>query len=161
MKFHCNTYVLNRLQTSNCFSPSHHIREIIYWTDANLKDWGNAWIFSRCSVHFTDDGLTMSPWGNFVFKHNIFSFNQLYNSFCWSNSRGCSGIYRSNSGFWLNHSHHSKKKMKRIPWFLVWSVAFCRWRDVKLRAFENAKHRTYVDLKVGSFPFIFLCRIIW
>lgn len=25
---------------------------------------------------------------------------------------------------------------------------FCRWRDVKLRAFDNAKHRTYVDLKV-------------
>jgi hypothetical protein len=25
---------------------------------------------------------------------------------------------------------------------------FCRWRDVKLRAFENADHRTYVDLKV-------------
>ncbi|KAL5973346.1 hypothetical protein ACLOJK_029996 [Asimina triloba] len=24
-----------------------------------------------------------------------------------------------------------------------------RWRDVKLRAFENAKHRTYVDLKRG------------
>ena len=23
-----------------------------------------------------------------------------------------------------------------------------RWRDVKLRAFDNAKHRTYVDLKV-------------
>lgn len=23
-----------------------------------------------------------------------------------------------------------------------------RWRDVKLRAFEQAKHRTYVDLKV-------------
>ncbi|CAL2263986.1 unnamed protein product [Prunus armeniaca] len=25
-----------------------------------------------------------------------------------------------------------------------------RWRDVKLRAFDNAKHRTYVDLKVRS-----------
>ncbi|CAA3008889.1 telomere repeat-binding 5-like isoform X1 [Olea europaea subsp. europaea] len=25
-----------------------------------------------------------------------------------------------------------------------------RWRDVKLRAFDNAKHRTYVDLKVSS-----------
>ncbi|CAH9129155.1 unnamed protein product [Cuscuta epithymum] len=23
-----------------------------------------------------------------------------------------------------------------------------RWRDVKLRAFDNAKHRTYVDLKI-------------
>ena len=23
-----------------------------------------------------------------------------------------------------------------------------RWRDVKLRAFDQAKHRTYVDLKV-------------
>lgn len=31
-------------------------------------------------------------------------------------------------------------------------IAFfsCRWRDVKLRAFDNAKHRTYVDLKVGK-----------
>jgi len=28
----------------------------------------------------------------------------------------------------------------------------CRWRDVKLRAFENADHRTYVDLKVNFFP---------
>jgi len=27
----------------------------------------------------------------------------------------------------------------------------CRWRDVKLRAFENADHRTYVDLKVNCF----------
>lgn len=26
-----------------------------------------------------------------------------------------------------------------------------RWRDVKLRAFDNAKHRTYVDLKVMVF----------
>ncbi|KAK1312919.1 Telomere repeat-binding protein 3 [Acorus calamus] len=26
-------------------------------------------------------------------------------------------------------------------------MSFCRWRDVKLRAFDNAKHRTYVDLK--------------
>ncbi|KAK4408594.1 Telomere repeat-binding protein 5 [Sesamum angolense] len=26
-------------------------------------------------------------------------------------------------------------------------LVYCRWRDVKLRAFENAKHRTYVDLK--------------
>lgn len=25
---------------------------------------------------------------------------------------------------------------------------YFRWRDVKLRAFDNAKHRTYVDLKV-------------
>lgn len=25
----------------------------------------------------------------------------------------------------------------------------CRWRDVKLRAFESEKHRTYVDLKVS------------
>ena len=25
-----------------------------------------------------------------------------------------------------------------------------RWRDVKLRAFDNAKHRTYVDLKVKA-----------
>lgn len=25
-----------------------------------------------------------------------------------------------------------------------------RWRDVKLRAFENADHRTYVDLKVKN-----------
>ena len=32
----------------------------------------------------------------------------------------------------------------------------CRWRDVKLRAFDNAKHRTYVDLKVLSL----LCYLI-
>ena len=25
----------------------------------------------------------------------------------------------------------------------------CRWRDVKFHAFDNAKHRTYVDLKVS------------
>lgn len=31
------------------------------------------------------------------------------------------------------------------PWLVCF---FCRWRDVKLRAFDNAKHRTYVDLKV-------------
>ncbi|KAE8662745.1 hypothetical protein F3Y22_tig00113145pilonHSYRG00104 [Hibiscus syriacus] len=30
-----------------------------------------------------------------------------------------------------------------------------RWRDVKLRAFDNAKHRTYVDLKVNG-PFLLL-----
>ncbi|KAG4184166.1 hypothetical protein ERO13_A09G155100v2 [Gossypium hirsutum] len=33
-----------------------------------------------------------------------------------------------------------------------------RWRDVKLRAFDNAKHRTYVDLKVNG-PFLFLLQI--
>jgi hypothetical protein len=26
-----------------------------------------------------------------------------------------------------------------------------RWRDVKIHAFENADHRTYVDLKVVGF----------
>jgi len=35
-------------------------------------------------------------------------------------------------------------KMKILMFLLI-----CRWRDVKLRAFDNAKHRTYVDLKVG------------
>jgi hypothetical protein len=37
---------------------------------------------------------------------------------------------------------------------LLIMLTSCRWRDVKLRAFENADHRTYVDLKVriGSFP---------
>ncbi|CAN8236527.1 unnamed protein product [Cochlearia groenlandica] len=25
-----------------------------------------------------------------------------------------------------------------------------RWRDVKLRSFENTSHRTYVDLKVAT-----------
>lgn len=30
----------------------------------------------------------------------------------------------------------------------------CRWRDVKLRAFDNAKHRTYVDLKVREIIFV-------
>ncbi|KAL8531460.1 hypothetical protein ACS0TY_008162 [Phlomoides rotata] len=29
-----------------------------------------------------------------------------------------------------------------------------RWRDVKLRAFDNAKHRTYVDLKVREIMFV-------
>lgn len=29
-------------------------------------------------------------------------------------------------------------------------LLICRWRDVKMRAFDNAKHRTYVDLKVTS-----------
>lgn len=29
-------------------------------------------------------------------------------------------------------------------------LSICRWRDVKMRAFDNAKHRTYVDLKVMS-----------
>lgn len=27
-------------------------------------------------------------------------------------------------------------------------LLICRWRDVKLCAFDGAKHRTYVDLKV-------------
>lgn len=30
-----------------------------------------------------------------------------------------------------------------------------RWRDVKLRAFDNAKHRTYVDLKASRAFLIF------
>ncbi|MCI74784.1 telomere repeat-binding protein 4-like, partial [Trifolium medium] len=30
----------------------------------------------------------------------------------------------------------------------VEEVGTGRWRDVKLRCFENADHRTYVDLKV-------------
>ena len=29
-------------------------------------------------------------------------------------------------------------------------VSSHRWRDVKLRAFEDADHRTYVDLKVNT-----------
>jgi hypothetical protein len=29
-------------------------------------------------------------------------------------------------------------------------LLICRWRDVKMRALDNAKHRTYVDLKVMS-----------
>lgn len=33
------------------------------------------------------------------------------------------------------------------------NLLFCRWRDVKLRAFDNAKHRTYVDLKVWNLFF--------
>lgn len=33
---------------------------------------------------------------------------------------------------------------------MVLMMAHCfRWRDVKLRAFEDADHRTYVDLKVS------------
>lgn len=36
-------------------------------------------------------------------------------------------------------------------WPFIWLLHLFhyRWRDVKLRAFENAKHRTYVDLKVS------------
>lgn len=52
---------------------------------------------------------------------------------------------------------------RSVQWFrfLLWFVEFqscsicnvsvlliCRWRDVKLCAFDGAKHRTYVDLKV-------------
>ena len=36
------------------------------------------------------------------------------------------------------------------------NVLICRWRDVKLCSFEDADHRTYVDLKVRilfSFPY--------
>lgn len=36
---------------------------------------------------------------------------------------------------------------------LVW-VKLCRWRDVKHSAFEDADHRTYVDLKVCHFVLI-------
>ena len=40
--------------------------------------------------------------------------------------------------------------------FLPWLVyLFCRWRDVKMRAFDNAKHRTYVDLKVSDYFSLF------
>lgn len=38
-----------------------------------------------------------------------------------------------------------------IPFFLV---EICRWRDVKHSAFEDADHRTYVDLKVCHFVLI-------
>lgn len=34
------------------------------------------------------------------------------------------------------------------PAFFLLHISFSRWRDVKLRAFDDAKHRTYVDLKV-------------
>ena len=33
---------------------------------------------------------------------------------------------------------------------LIMLKILCRWRDVKMRAFDNAKHRTYVDLKVRN-----------
>lgn len=36
-----------------------------------------------------------------------------------------------------------------------------RWRDVKLRAFDNAKHRTYVDLKVKAFVNRMLSTFFW
>lgn len=38
--------------------------------------------------------------------------------------------------------------LSSLSLFSVIVLSFCRWRDVKLRAFDNAKHRTYVDLKV-------------
>ena len=34
--------------------------------------------------------------------------------------------------------------------FFFFKLKICRWRDVKIHAFDNAKHRTYVDLKVKS-----------
>ncbi|KAE8727997.1 Telomere repeat-binding protein 5 [Hibiscus syriacus] len=34
--------------------------------------------------------------------------------------------------------------------YVLMSLLICRWRDVKLRAFGNAKHRTYVDLKASK-----------
>lgn len=34
--------------------------------------------------------------------------------------------------------------------FFRFSFFGCRWRDVKQCAFDNAKHRTYVDLKVSD-----------
>lgn len=37
-----------------------------------------------------------------------------------------------------------------VNFIRVMVILFCRWRDVKLRAFDNAKHRTYVDLKVRT-----------
>lgn len=40
-----------------------------------------------------------------------------------------------------------------FPWQVVKKrilFLLCRWRDVKMRAFDNADHRTYVDLKVRS-----------
>jgi hypothetical protein len=39
-----------------------------------------------------------------------------------------------------------EKKEENDLWAVF--VFFFRWRDVKIRAFDNAKHRTYVDLKV-------------
>lgn len=33
---------------------------------------------------------------------------------------------------------------------VILNCSLCRWRDVKLRSFENADHRTYVDLKVST-----------
>ena len=41
---------------------------------------------------------------------------------------------------------------------LVASTIVCyRWRDVKLHAFPQAKHRTYVDLKVRFVPNKHIC----
>ncbi len=47
-------------------------------------------------------------------------------------------------------------------------VSFCsiywhvfRWRDIKLRSFDQAKHRTYVDLKVWFFVFHSSQYMIW
>lgn len=41
--------------------------------------------------------------------------------------------------------------LNSLKWHSFNLLAFgidTRWRDVKLRAFDNVKHRTYVDLKV-------------
>ena len=33
---------------------------------------------------------------------------------------------------------------------MIDTLLFHRWRDVKLRSFDDASHRTYVDLKVNT-----------
>lgn len=53
----------------------------------------------------------------------------------------------------LKNSFFSISPPKHSLWLYLTEVGllFCRWRDVKLRAFDHAKHRTYVDLKVWNF----------
>lgn len=51
----------------------------------------------------------------------------------------------SNPGgfYWVAFGQFSSQGL-----FIDFRFLHGRWRDVKLRAFENSKHRTYVDLKV-------------
>ncbi|CAD5184095.1 unnamed protein product [Musa acuminata subsp. malaccensis] len=64
---------------------------------------------------------------------------------------------------WFHHAYNNKPKRHEVsprrvrrPFLLCrrsfFLTAACihwfRWRDVKLSDFENAKHRTYVDLRV-------------
>lgn len=59
---------------------------------------------------------------------------------------------------WCNLGLIMRRKNRRLFLIFITNVVlYCRWRDVKLRAFDNAKHRTYVDLKVKENAVPFSC----